>query len=158
MNRPMTFRAWTGKRMLYQDKQYLASFIRRVVQQINLDHERGFSQAHESYLPNGGNIDEYLMQSTGLTDTHGREIYEGDIIRYGFFALNDVNKFGIEPWNHLPEGTEETDITTEQMRYVVEWDFSKLAALQSHINRDPDVLGVEIIGNIYETPELLEVK
>jgi hypothetical protein len=72
--RDIKFRAWTGKEMIYQDKQYLASFIRRVVPQIIRDHGgEPFSQ-HESYLPNGGNLDEYLMQFTGLKDYKDKEI------------------------------------------------------------------------------------
>ncbi len=52
MSRIIKFRAWTGKQMVYQDEQYLVSFIRRVVPQIIVDHGgKAFSQ-HESYLPN----------------------------------------------------------------------------------------------------------
>lgn len=68
--------------MLYQDTQYLASFIRRIVPEIILDHGgEAFSQ-HESYLPNGGVIDEYLMLYIGRKDQHGIEIYEDDKVAW----------------------------------------------------------------------------
>lgn len=63
----------------------------------------------------------HFMRSTGITDTHDKEIFEGDILE---------NEFG--------------------RRASVRWDFRSLAALQEQSHR------ATIIGNIYETPELLE--
>lgn len=82
MDRVIKFRAWTGKKMMYQEKQYLASFIRRAVTAIMIDHDIEDYRDHESYLPNGGVIDEYLMQFTGIEDNHNAPIYEGDIVRF----------------------------------------------------------------------------
>jgi uncharacterized phage protein (TIGR01671 family) len=154
MSGTIKFRAWTGKQMMYQDKQYLGSFLRRVVMQIMLDHGMDEPREHESYLPKGKTIDDYLLQFTGLTDRNGKEIYEGDIVRYGYFALNDTEKFGDEPWKNWPEGTNESDITTVLETVTVKGDISSLYDLCYRlVGGNPDVLGVEIIGNIYETPE-----
>ncbi|MCE2322780.1 YopX family protein [Streptococcus thermophilus] len=84
-----------------------------------------------------------LMQSTGLTDKNGKEIFEGDVVTdgqtvgdikhhqtYGFYMIDDK---GIERW--FSDGN------------CIE-DFEEDAETVSEI--------LEIIGNIYENPELLE--
>ena len=88
----------------------------------------------------------------GLHDKDGKEIYEGDILKYGDFAFNDVAKFGKEPWKNLPDGVNEKDISTEVSRFTVDGDIKSLYELLTMIEDNPDVLGVEIIGNIYENP------
>jgi len=73
-----------------------------------------------------------IMQSTGLLDKNGKEIYEGDIL-----ALTDLD--GSYP-------------------YTVKWVNSGLVAVRDDglINCLNDSgVEYEIIGNIYENPELL---
>ena len=72
--------------------------------------------------------DKTLMQFTGLHDKNGKEIYEGDIVTDG------VGKFKII------------------------YDL-KLAGYQPYcIFRDDPENYCEVIGNIFETPEILEKK
>ena len=94
----------------------------------------------------GGNakIDNFkLMQSTGLLDKNGKEIFEGDVIA---IEVDDT----------------ETPINARVFQN------SKIGVLMFHVFEDnEDVpmvellednsVAFEIIGNIYETPELLEV-
>jgi hypothetical protein len=51
---------------------------------------------------------------------------------------------------------DETEITTTIKIIEVKWDFHELSDLQTLIWENPDVTGVEIIGNIIEKPDLLK--
>lgn len=127
MSREISFRAWTGKTMMYQDQQYLGSFLRRVVLQIMLEHGSDAPKEHESYLPKGTTIDDYLMQYTGCKDIlSNKKIYEGDIVR----------------WEAFPPGTIYTKL--------VRWDNDQSMFLPNGMKD-----GVVIIGNMYENPDLL---
>src|SRR5258707_1156960 len=133
--RTIKFRAWTGKKMMCQDKQYLASFIRRVVPQIILDRGGEDYREHESYLPNGGAISEYLMQFTGLTDKNGKDIYEHDVIRMFGFRELDIVLWCDNGFYTVPLNSE---------------DVSPSLIPHDHRGKSDSV---EIIGNIYENPE-----
>lgn len=94
-------------------------------------------------------------QYIGLDDKNGIEIYDGDYINYGLFAFNDSAKYGDKPWNNLPDGVDENDISTVIGTYKVKFpdDYNVIKNL---INNNQDVEGVEIIGNIYQHPGLLK--
>lgn len=76
-----------------------------------------------------------IMQYTGLKDKNGTEIYEGDILR-----TKRIWSWG----NNI-----EVDIVKWETRYTFNgfWPFQRFNA--------EEVYAVEIIGNIYENPELL---
>ena len=84
-----------------------------------------------------------LMQFTGLHDRNGKEIYEGDIIQGATFYPMEVvsTKFG---W-----GVKWTDIQGDS-RNVVTGTIDE-ATWQELIDEE-----MEVIGNIYTNPELLE--
>lgn len=79
------------------------------------------------------NCGEYeLMQYTGLKDENGREIYEGDIVRHA--SDEGIYKVTFEDGGFY-------------VKSLIEYDFQT-------INEYP----LEVIGNVWENPELLEVK
>ena len=77
-----------------------------------------------------------LMQSTGLKDKNGVEIFEGDIVDYG-----DGSKAQIV-WDN------------EEAGFRKEWNDGTLGLKLSKV----DLELFEIIGNIHENPDLLEGK
>ena len=85
-----------------------------------------------------------LMQSTGLKDKNGKEIFEGDGVRYNIDVV-DIKKHPTLGFYTVLNGRE--GFFGDGM--IIE-DFEKDAEEFSQI--------VEIIGNIYENPELLEDK
>jgi uncharacterized phage protein (TIGR01671 family) len=80
-----------------------------------------------------------IMQYTGLKDKNGKEIYEGDICRwYSVINDNDIEEEHILPIEH------NFGAYTFNSMPICEW-----------INERGN-LNFEIIGNIYENPELIK--
>ncbi len=77
------------------------------------------------------NKDFIVMQSTGLHDKNGKEIFEGDILRTG----NSDIPIGCVKWSE-----------------VEAWFWVRAAGLRAETFPLPEC---EVIGNIYENPDLL---
>ena len=82
--------------------------------------------------------DEYLMQSTGLVDKNGKEVFVGDIIKCTRGCLHEVyieKEYGGTYFGGMPA------VYLKDLREGYAWTEHE-----------------EIVGNIYENPELLEDK
>ena len=122
------FRAWTeeGKAMYYdaypfKDDTLLLSY-----------DEIAFDEVPAS--------DFILMQSTGLLDKNGNEIFEGDIVKYEA-GCNTVTEEVVYDKNFAGFGVKDADAN-------IIFTFGELA-------EDIDLHSLEVIGNIYKNPDLL---
>ena len=78
-----------------------------------------------------------LMQSTGLKDKNGKEIFEGDILK--------SNKYI-------------TSVFYERGAYCVKFSRTPNTTVTMNVISFIEKYKTKIIGNIYENPELLEVE
>ena len=98
-----------------------------------------FSSPDEVYVCGGKRDNGILMQYTGLKDKNGKEIYEGDIVKYREYSSNEKSELCKIEWFEGYEG-----------------DGFKMTGFVSPAYDYPT--DVEIIGNIYENPELMKEK
>jgi uncharacterized phage protein (TIGR01671 family) len=82
-----------------------------------------------------------LMQFTGLKDKNGKEIYEGDIVRV-YATHKRLIPINFMIFEVVYEGT--------SFRIVRRGNYEFLGIVASYPN------SLEVLGNIYENPELLE--
>lgn len=90
------------------------------------------------HLPKGlvttRNINDCIvMQSTGLKDKNGVEIYDGDIYRYKYYTGGGF----------------------EYRNSIVEWEITEIAYEGVFHGYELSNYEIEVIGNIYENQELL---
>lgn len=86
-----------------------------------------------------------LMQSTGLKDKNGKEIFEGDILKV---ANNDSSWFEVVKYDH-----DKAMFSSKEVNLKYEVPETPLYDLFS-----PYLFKVEVIGNIWESHDLLGVE
>ena len=135
------FRAWDKSeyhepRMLYQVEQTY-NFMYDVPEDCF-----GDVLADEGYI---------VMQCTGLKDKNGKLIYEGDILKYAEFDWND---FSFKDWEtEMAQVVYGNDYDTYYPAFdLKDKDFDGTNAFSYLFNEG---WTIEVIGNIYENPELL---
>lgn len=82
-----------------------------------------------------------LMQFTGLTDKNSKEIYEGDIVK-----IKEESPVSNEDLSS--EAIVKITWNDEKAGFSLDWYSNDLTVYQD----------LEVIGNVWENPELLEIK
>lgn len=93
-----------------------------------------------------------VMQSTGLKDKNGVEIYEGDIVRiFDAKQINQLGRDGAYVDAYLDELDDVDFIVFKDGGFVLNRTGLDVSICQS-------IEEFTVIGNIYENPDLLEVE
>jgi uncharacterized phage protein (TIGR01671 family) len=122
--REIKFRAWIPRFRAWIPSSQTMIRHREVIERAHLLFEGSL------------NSSDIVMESTGLKDKNGVEIYEGDIVEYKTFYYGKEKEHIVEvKWEK-----EATDLFGEPdfIGFLARWE------------------GGEVIGNIYENPELLD--
>lgn len=145
MSREIKFRIYDTdeKEMFYQEDIDYIDFITGIV---FIHQEDGYDYLIDS------RSDGKLMQYTGLKDKNGKEIYEGDILRCKCLKkckLDSCAEKVIQYKNSIIEWWE----SGCNLGYRLRDSKGKTMMIKpTHLR----TMEVEVIGNIYENPELLE--
>jgi len=103
-----------------------------------------FQERYNMHVFDTSITESHPMQFTGLKDRNGVEIYEGDIIKYHYFYFSNGSEI------------------ENECVCSVKWDdtFANFDAMDkdgfAHFLGQASDDGIEVIGNIYEHPELLK--
>jgi uncharacterized phage protein (TIGR01671 family) len=142
--REIKFRAWDTER-----KKMTISFT---LQEVFVNGGDGYAR---SLWDNRKHLE--IMQFTGLKDKNGKEIYEGGLVMVGeevmsVFWYEQSSAFWLLHLNpqdksdyHASSGVPARDWNWLDGGRAVNW------------HNNPKIAVVEVIGNIYENPELIKV-
>lgn len=125
--REIKFRAWNDLKGMITNPMSMSTVVSRFIKEFR-PAPTGFGSRAEEVKPD----DYILMQYTGLKDKNGKEIYEGDVVKYGGASK------GIG------------EVSWREAEFSIRADDDG-SALFLPIR----TTSVEVIGNIYENTELV---
>jgi len=142
--RKLKFRAWSE-----EQKKLIQGYP------LGEDQKNGFtvcgvSENGEQETTSDGLV---LMQFTGLVDKNGKEIYEGDVLQKYItdYEHEDYQEFVDSGYETIEPMKKITDVCSlEHFRY---WLKNESFGYEGEDLESPE--DWEIIGNIYENPELI---
>jgi uncharacterized phage protein (TIGR01671 family) len=88
------------------------------------------------FMDKFGVIPETVGQYTGLLDKNGKKVFDGDIVE-AYNLLGESEGIGVVRWSDTFAG----------------WHISKTKSMYC-----ANIMSYKIIGNVFDTPELVEVK
>jgi len=152
--REIKFRAWVKAVRRQAVSPFMQYFTLEDVRSDGFNNQ-GIKTAKYEWLADLEDCE--IMQYTGLKDKNGREIYEGDILQ--------TTRFN---WKELGHPSHKTNLTN--ICYVF-WDEERLAFRADGkfkggggfgwgfpiADDRADKTEIEVIGDIYSSPELMEV-
>lgn len=135
------FRVWSKQeRRLIPSEDFLAiDYENEEIDAQKIYFEDGLPVERDIYTYGFENIK--LMQSTGLTDKNGKEIFEGDILKV----------------TNLSSWLEVVSFNQDKAMFVSKETKRKVEETALYDLFNTDIFEVEIIGNIHTNPELTEV-
>jgi uncharacterized phage protein (TIGR01671 family) len=111
-----------------------------------------FSRFNKQPLIDFELVRETTMRYTGLKDKYGKEIYEGDILTSNQYPFQDDGKYnyhGVVEWGDEYGAFFLTKRLVNSEKRGISHGISETLM-------DYDMASFEVIGNIYEKPDLLE--
>lgn len=128
------FRAWHVK----EERMYYRAY-QKWLHILLCEDDRGEAKGAGKPFKRAGYADCVLLESTGLYDKNGSEIFEGDVVRVRHSGRTFTGAVGPVPDTF---GTRVHPLRDLFMKHG--------------LSGDPDRAEIEVLGNEFESPELLE--